>query len=1829
MAEQDRASFGVFPQLRRNRTRQDPEAAKNMPLDFLRGRVAGTLGLAGDIEGLGRMLIPNVSNESVLPNTEYFQQRLPLRNEAPASRGAENIGTLFASPAVLRTVAKTPSILQRAAQDFALAGSPVNVIKPKGGNWFDKNLLNSIQNLKKDVMSEEQLADFASRQSKNVVDQYMQRHNRDVAMNNWIENTYKYYVKNEMATPEDRVRQMFDRRSLDVNKLEVKYNQDIEKLEKKLAKAQELPPSAENNQRIAYIKRDIENKIEQKDIDISTARQTIGHDKELANEANYLGSGTRLSRQMGGYPELGMAKSEVGKGWENVADNLIAKKKAGTISKNIDYTDRYPWFEKVDPESMIYKTQGDFNKYTGMDHVLDILRQDLISGALTPEKLSKITVDQAIERAADFDRAAAKKMREAVLKNTEGFPTFKEYPEGYKWIELKMPEPKLAEGYSIVQDRPTPSNWEIIPHPEGKGFALRAENGQMAMDARGRSERKWDTPEEAQKSISEYAEIQEPDADALFKILDPSGNAVSVGATEREALNLLGRDERTKKLADALKYEGDTMGHCVGGYCPDVAAGNTRIFSLRDRRGEPHVTIEVSPNHPQWSKVENAFGKEKASELFEEFKTINPAYGSQSTAKIADIFNQFLATKGLNPIDYGSNIIQIKGKQNLRPIEKYDPYTQDFVRSGNFSSVGDLKNTGLYKADPEELGMYLPTAEDIKDLPVKRSDLLMRAKQAGLFPEGQQFLTRNEWEDILRKQYLSEQSAEAARRTQMGTPPTEGDIKGLMGGLEPEMARGGPVHLSRGTKAAEIVEATAEGIAKLFNKYSGKAPKEKEAMPLVLPRAAPKTSQEINEIAERVARQMIGEHVTPQGKTVNLAGRSKKEAERVKQLQFELTPTGTVAQAQVNKPQIGDVNVAFPGDQTISDTILDTLQGETINSLQQGGAKYGLGQRHLVDPEFWKSNIGPAQGIQGRIDDLYAKYMPERMVGEHLAMGPMSNNFAMHFADANLKALDWSKLTPKNVAIFDSHIADGYVIKKKNKTTGEVTTKHVKFPDWPGLAAPDLAFEAMQKNPELRKWFNNRMKTPDLTQPLGLPNGLNIEYAISEPAIRNLEINMTGLNTGILKPNAPVEPLGALHNTYTHRILGEAIGPREVLSPFTMSYPDATAHVLRTQRPSDFTGTIQKVFPHQVVDQQYLDEMGQYQDRVKQIVGYKKGGAVKKFQAGGRAKVVKSLADLIETYGPKSAKTTVIETIEAPAVVIPKGVSRVKEAVRASKGDFGARRVERAADEIANLEKMFTEDALREAFTGDNAKAVMTMNPADFEKYAAQLHMKRSVGPKAAELASQGDLSKHTMTTEEYLKYLRTLPEGFTDVPFLQISKQETGLPLMPYISGHEGRHRSRALAGAGQQKSLVRLMPNYELRESLPRRHQDEYIQALRDEMFITGNKVKPEKYFDDSLPKNLLIERPPIELPDFYAKGGPVHMAEGGSSKYHPDIQEALKAGRITPNQAKWMNNYQNTAGNAEIGTAGIRDGVSEKMMNYMKAVRAGEYTRPSWMEPIPKEVKMPSWFNGKVDLDREGLRQLDKIPALTRKAFNASEYSNTFPVGTNDLTYYMELMKASQENPDYQPYLDEIEKIKERNPKIGKAKGGEVDIPEMEFDDKESANLYKYAMKSLNAMGEQSGAGAGANIPLGGGNLNLGVNFNKLSTMPNQMSQTLNASYGKNINGIGVNANLVKPMDIDGVYAGMLNGSIPVGLGRLMLGLQAQKTPYGSGVTGYSAGYQGKVGDGMLSATINQPKNNAAGRSAQIQYQMPFAKGGAVEYNPAEIDTIAASLYEELYG
>lgn len=121
-------------------------------------------------------------------------------------------------------------------------------------------------------------------------------------------------------------------------------------------------------------------------------------------------------------------------------------------------------------------------------------------------------------------------------------------------------------------------------------------------------------------------------------------------------VELSGEGSDRDAIAKQLKYEGDTMGHCVGGYCDDVVSGGTKIFSLRDAKGEPHVTVQVSP---------------AASPEINEFPIIR----------------------------------QIKGKQNLAPKAEYTPFVLDFLNSpyhgGSWGpDIGDLETLGL---SPEDL----------------------------------------------------------------------------------------------------------------------------------------------------------------------------------------------------------------------------------------------------------------------------------------------------------------------------------------------------------------------------------------------------------------------------------------------------------------------------------------------------------------------------------------------------------------------------------------------------------------------------------------------------------------------------------------------------------------------------------------------------------------------------------------------------------------------------------------------------------------------------------------------------------------------------------------------------------------------------------------------------------------------------------------------------------------------------------------------------------------------------------------------------------------------
>jgi hypothetical protein len=306
-------------------------------------------------------------------------------------------------------------------------------------------------------------------------------------------------------------------------------------------------------------------------------------------------------------------------------------------------------------------------------------------------------------------------------------------------------------------------------------------------------------------------------------------------------------------------------------------------------------------------------------------------------------------------------------------------------------------------------------------------------------------------------------------------------------------------------------------------------------------------------------------------------------------------------------------------------------------------------------------------------------------------------------------------------------------------------------------------------------------------------------------------------------------------------------------------------------------------------------------EEVRRQLGMKSGGAV--HMAGGGA-------------GRKLANK-MLPKVEAPSIMTRSDISELADYIKNREGGYGLRRVERAADEIPRLGELYTQDALRSAFSGDNARALMTLKPSDFEKYTAPLST---------------NLPQESVDNIANLKAIQSVG-GFSDVPFFIVDKHVTGSTYLPFVTGHEGRHRSRAMDEAGVQSGLVQFMPRASLREPFPRRSQEQYIDAIRKEMALSGNKIKPEQYYPSQTNMER-FQRPTLDLPDLYAKGGAVKMSEGGE----PD-QAEIDRMRLEMSNSPVIQATPQTPIQRAIGTLG----------GYMD--RAGQFVSES-IEPLAEK-------------------------------------------------------------------------------------------------------------------------------------------------------------------------------------------------------------------------------------------------------------------------------------
>ena len=387
---------------------------------------------------------------------------------------------------------------------------------------------------------------------------------------------------------------------------------------------------------------------------------------EVAPTSYYL----KGPRAQAGFPEEGMGASPLAKAWEDKADTFINELRASDITQGYPgEIEKNPWLLKVPPETRVYDMLRGADEDLGFSHLADELRNAINPESGLPENLrwkysdlDKVTVPQAVERVAKINewRAAQKAEADMARAMNPATQVVKEYPDqGFKWVELRQPK---ETGRKVTVEK---SEMDLPPDMDQRQMREAAED--MAFDE-GFDE---GTPE-----FNDFVRRSMEDFNHKKKVE---------------------MDESVKALEDALKYEGETMGHCVGGYCPDVVEGRSKIYSLRDKKGQPHVTIEVAPKPLKtWRDVTAAVGPDESGKLYDEFDKIGGFNMDDTDAA----FEMFIKNKGIKAPD---DIVQIKGKANRAPNAEYLPAVQDFVRSGNFGKIGDLKNAGLVQLPDKRL----------------------------------------------------------------------------------------------------------------------------------------------------------------------------------------------------------------------------------------------------------------------------------------------------------------------------------------------------------------------------------------------------------------------------------------------------------------------------------------------------------------------------------------------------------------------------------------------------------------------------------------------------------------------------------------------------------------------------------------------------------------------------------------------------------------------------------------------------------------------------------------------------------------------------------------------------------------------------------------------------------------------------------------------------------------------------------------------------------------------------------------------------------------------
>jgi hypothetical protein len=612
---------------------------------------------------------------------KYLRGDIEGAKESAAIEGALSaipLGAIAAKPVYRAAKRAVPGALEatrRMAGEAIERGTPVGqmlevagpnyVVKPKGGNWvtggeYAPNVRVGDDYIQIPTVTGDRMNAFAGR---NIASEYRALNESnptigvhewlkstypdvydsmlgksDVALNSWLDKTLTKYIKNEMGTAEDRVRLGADAWAQERAKLLEQKDAQIAATRSNMQEAMEartLPDGTPFTPEMMTRSQEQLRQL-QKERDYIAAQKGTHLQSEYSDTTEM---SARRRRSRLGVPVEASAKSPEGMNWEAVSDLSITQAPYKGYGQYAGYANMLGTADSIEkelehiggkyavenPKTMAYGFKPTLGNELGFGHMVDEMQNALNPASGLPPELLIDPDDLAKMSVANISKHVDKINAWRGIQQAEANRAI----AGNAATHLVKEYPEAGKRWVELR----PKQKEI---PEGYEY-----------DA----------------SRGEYINPFEEGAQPIK------------GGVDKDSI---------KALEEALRYEGEQLSHCVGGYCPDVESGNSRIFSLRTEEGKPQATIEVQP----W--------RSSQGESLDEFERRLRADPDRTEEDVRAI---------MSTPHYADSINQIKGLSNRPPSEQVD-FVLDFLAEHpniqfTYEGKKDLTNLGVVDTDPK------------------------------------------------------------------------------------------------------------------------------------------------------------------------------------------------------------------------------------------------------------------------------------------------------------------------------------------------------------------------------------------------------------------------------------------------------------------------------------------------------------------------------------------------------------------------------------------------------------------------------------------------------------------------------------------------------------------------------------------------------------------------------------------------------------------------------------------------------------------------------------------------------------------------------------------------------------------------------------------------------------------------------------------------------------------------------------------------------------------------------------------------------------------------